>query len=165
MHDAQQVGRGVVIGQPGADALLEANKQAYATQIVESAAFIAHYSLALTAAQYVDALADTANVTLTAEETSAAVLAFGAGGTSGRVAALRSVADSTTVRDAEFNSAFVLLQYFGYLRRNPTDAPDVDDSGYQFWLSKLNSFGGNFEQADMVKAFLNSAEYRQRFGP
>jgi hypothetical protein len=165
MHDAQQVGRGVVIGQPGADALLEANKQAYATQIVESAAFIAHYSLALTAAQYVDALADTANVTLTAEETSAAVLAFGAGGTSGRVAALRSVADSTTVRDAEFNSAFVLLQYFGYLRRNPTDAPDVDDSGYQFWLTKLNSFGGNFEQADMVKAFLNSAEYRQRFGP
>ncbi|HSE24199.1 MAG TPA: Calx-beta domain-containing protein, partial [Pyrinomonadaceae bacterium] len=165
MHDAQQVGRGVVIGQPGADALLEANKQAYATQIVESAAFIAHYSLALTAAQYVDALADTANVTLTVEETSAAVLAFGAGGTSGRVAALRSVADSTTVRDAEFNSAFVLLQYFGYLRRNPTDAPDVDDSGYQFWLTKLNSFGGNFEQADMVKAFLNSVEYRQRFGP
>ena len=69
------------------------------------------------------------------------------------------------MRAAEFNPAFVLLQYYGYLRRNPTDAPDVDDSGYQFWLTKLNTFGGNFEQADMVKAFLNSPEYRQRFGP
>jgi len=165
MHDAQQVGRGVVIGQPGAEALLEANKQAYATQIVESAAFITRFPLSQTAAQYVAALATSADVVLTGAETTAAITAFGAGGTSGRVAALRSVADSTSVRDAEFNAAFVLLQYYGYLRRNPTDAPDVDDSGYQFWLTKLNTFGGNFEQADMVKAFLNSPEYRQRFGP
>ena len=165
MHDAQQIGRGVIIGQPGAEALLEANKQAYATQIVESSAFIARFSLSQTAAQYVAALAVSADVVLTVDETTAAVTAFGGGGTSGRVAALRSVADSDSVRAAEFNPAFVLLQYYGYLRRNPTDAPDVDDSGYQFWLTKLNSFGGNFEQADMVKAFLNSAEYRQRFGP
>jgi len=165
MHDAQQIARGVIGGQPGADALLEANKQAYATQIVVSPAFIARFPLSQTAAQYVAALATSANVVLTGAETTAAITAFGAGGTSGRVAALRSVADSTSVRDAEFNAAFVLLQYYGYLRRNPTDAPDVDDSGYQFWLTKLNTFGGNFEQADMVKAFINSPEYRQRFGP
>jgi len=36
-------------------------------------------------------------------------------------------------------------------------------SGYSFWLNKLNSFGGNFQQAEMVKAFLSSLEYRQRF--
>ncbi|HAF22567.1 MAG TPA: hypothetical protein DHU55_18700 [Blastocatellia bacterium] len=43
------------------------------------------------------------------------------------------------------------------LRRDP------DDSGYQFWLNKLNQFGGNFEQAEMVKAFIISGEYRDRF--
>ena len=52
---------------------------------------------------------------------------------------------------------FVMMQYFGYLRRDP------DASGYAFWLRKLNEFGGNFEQAEMVKAFLVSAEYRDRF--
>ena len=59
------------------------------------------------------------------------------------------------------------MQYFGYLRRNPDDAPEPtrDFSGYNFWLNKLNQFGGNFVQAEMVKAFLNSTEYRQRFGP
>jgi hypothetical protein len=165
MHDAQQVGRGVVIGQPGADAILEANQQAYATQIEESAAFTTRFPLAQTAAEYVAALFASADVVPTAGETSAAVTAFGAGGTAGRVAALRSVADSTSVRNAELNTSFVLMEYYGYLRRNPTDLPDVDDSGYQFWLNKLNSFGGNFQAAQMVKAFLDAAEYRHRFGP
>jgi hypothetical protein len=65
----------------------------------------------------------------------------------------------------EFNQAFVLMQYFGYLRRNPFDPPEqtLDYNGYDFWLNKLNSFGANFQQAEMVKAFLSSAEYRQRF--
>jgi hypothetical protein len=66
---------------------------------------------------------------------------------------------------AEFNRAFVLMQYFGYLRRNPTDLPDSSFTGYDFWLGKLNQFNGNFIQAEMVKAFLNSDEYRQRFAP
>ena len=62
------------------------------------------------------------------------------------------------MRAAEFNSAFVLMEYFGYLRRNP------DEDGYNFWLSKLNEFKGNYIQAEMVKAFLDSTEYRARFG-
>lgn len=165
MHDAQQVGRGVIIGQPGATALLDQNKQQYATQIATSSAFIAAYPLSQTAAEYVTALFASAMVTPTGPETTAAITAFGAGGTAGRVAALRSVVDSNSVRQAELSSAFVLMQYYGYLRRNPTDPPDVDDSGYQFWLNKLNQFGGNFELAEMVKSFLNSGEYRGRFGP
>jgi hypothetical protein len=51
----------------------------------------------------------------------------------GRAASLRKVAESASVKNAEFAPAFVLLQYFGYLRRNPTDAPDTSDAGYQFW--------------------------------
>jgi hypothetical protein len=82
-----------------------------------------------------------------------------------RAQVLRAVADDTDLRNAETNRAFVLMQYFGYLRRNPNDLPDVDFSGYNFWLNKLDSFGGNFVNADMVKAFLVSGEYRQRFGP
>jgi len=83
----------------------------------------------------------------------------------GRARALRSVADSASVYSRHFNSAFVLAQYFGYLRRNPDDAPDGNFDGYQFWLDKLNQFNGNFVQAEMVKAFLVSQEYQQRFGP
>lgn len=65
----------------------------------------------------------------------------------------------------EFTRAFVLIQYFGYLRRNPNDEPDVDFSGYYFWLSKLNQFGDDFVRAEMVKAFITSLEYRGTFGP
>jgi hypothetical protein len=65
----------------------------------------------------------------------------------------------------EFNKAFVLMQYFGYLQRNPDDAPDANLNGYNFWLTKLNQFNGNFRQAEMVKAFITSGEYRSRFGP
>jgi len=57
------------------------------------------------------------------------------------------------------------MQFFGYLRRNPNDAPDADYPGYDFWLAKLNQFNGDFVNAEMVKAFLSSSEYRQRFGP
>ena len=69
------------------------------------------------------------------------------------------------------------MQYFGYLRRDPDDAPDGDLSGYNFWLAKMNEFSQTGEnardeqvalrrvkRAEMVKAFLRSAEYRERFG-
>ena len=65
----------------------------------------------------------------------------------------------------ESNRAFVLMQYFGYLRRNPNDAPDGNFNGYNFWLNKLNQFNGDFAGAEMVRAFLGSTEYRHRFGP
>ena len=60
--------------------------------------------------------------------------------------------------------AFVLMQYFGYLRRNPNDAPDTNFDGYNFWLNKLTQFNGDFVQAEMVRAFIDSSEYRRRFG-
>ena len=66
---------------------------------------------------------------------------------------------------AETNKAFVLMQFFGYLRRNPNDAPDANHSGYNFWLKKLNDNGGDFRRAQMVQAFIDSIEYRNRFVP
>lgn len=63
------------------------------------------------------------------------------------------------------NTAFGLMQYFGYLRRNPHDAPDGNFVGYNFWLDKLNPVQRSFIQAEMVKEFLSSIEYRSRFKP
>ena len=57
------------------------------------------------------------------------------------------------------------MQYFGYLRRNPNDAPNGNFDGYNFWLNKLDSFNGDFARAEMVKASINSDEYRKRFSP
>jgi hypothetical protein len=157
--DARQVGEGVIDGQEGFEQKLEDNKQAYATEVATSAAYIARFPLSQTAAEYVDALFASAMVTPTVAERDAAIAAFGVGATAGRVAALRRVTDSNSLRQAEFNAAFVLMQYFGYLRRNP------DASGYNFWLVKLNQFNGNFINADMVESFITSGEYIHRFGP
>ena len=76
---------------------------------------------------------------------------------------LRKVAENAVFSRQESNRAFVLMQYFGYLRRNPDDAPDNNLNGYNFWLNKLNEFGGDFVRAEMVRSFLISGEYRQRF--
>jgi len=76
-----------------------------------------------------------------------------------RATVLRKVAEYPFLNQRELNSAFVYMEYAGYLRRDP-DVP-----GFNFWLRKLNEFGGSFVNAEMVKAFLASSEYRQRFGP
>jgi uncharacterized protein (TIGR03118 family) len=81
------------------------------------------------------------------------------GGTETRATVLRKIAESEELASNEFNRAFVTMQYFGYLRRDP------DAAGFNFWLNKLNAFNGNFVNAEMVKAFITSSEYRQRFGP
>lgn len=80
------------------------------------------------------------------------------GSTLTRAGVLRAIAEAEELQTREFNSAFVTMEYFGYLRRDP------DTAGFNFWLNKLNAFNGNFVQAEMVKAFLSSSEYRQRFG-
>jgi hypothetical protein len=167
MRDARQVGEGVIIGQPGAQARLNQNKAAYALQVVSTTAFQQNNSTSV-AADYVDALFTRAlkfNGSPTTQERQAAIDAFGIGDLVGRAAALQSVADSNSVRQKQLNSAFVLMEYLGYLRRGPTDPPDTDNSGYSFWLEKLNDFNGDFRQAEMVKAFISADEYRQRFGP
>ena len=164
LRDSQEIGRGVVVGAPGADALLEANKVAYANEFAGRAEFTALYPLTQTPEQYVDALYAHAGITPSAGERQAAISEFAnPSGARGRV--LRRVGENQTLRNRESNRAFVLAQYFGYLRRNPNDAPDGNFDGYNFWLGKLNQFNGNFINAEMVKAFILSGEYKQRFGP
>ncbi len=117
----------------------------------------------MTAEQFVDALNANAGGVLSQAERDQLVSEL-ASGAKTRAQVLRSVAEDADLARNEFNKAFVLMQYFGYLRRNPNDEPEMNFGGYDFWLNKLNQFNGNFVESEMVKAFLVSLEYRQRFG-
>jgi hypothetical protein len=169
LPDTQQIGQNVVVGVGDWQTQLENNKKAFAAQFVARARFTSAFLDSITPAQFVDALFANAGVTPLSAERSAAIDEFGSAGTSAdataRARALRRVAENATLGQQEFNRAFVLMQYFGYLRRNPNDPPEpgLNFDGYNFWLGKLNQFNGNFVDAEMVKAFITSGEYRQRF--
>jgi hypothetical protein len=169
LTDTQKIGEGVIVLQPGWEQVLENNKQAFILAFVQRSRFTTAFPNSLTPAQFVDALNSKAGNVLSASERTNAIAWFGSAGDSSNISAraqaLRQVAEDQDLVNAEFNRAFVLMQYIGYLRRNPNDPQDTDYSGYDFWLTKLNQFNGNYINAEMVKAFLSSIEYRQRFGP
>jgi hypothetical protein len=169
LTDTQRMGRGLVVGQPGWETVLENNKQAYALEFVQTARFISAQPISLTPSQFVDRLNLNAGNVLSASERTTAINLFGGAGNTNNVTAraqaVRQIAEDQDLYNAEFNRAFVLAQFFGYLRRNANDAPDTDYTGFDFWLTKLNQFNGNYIAAEMVKAFIASDEYRKRFGP
>jgi hypothetical protein len=164
LPDTQEIGEDVVVLSPGWGTLLENNKQAFMARFVQRSRFATAYPASLTPAQFVDALNVNAGGALGQLERDQLVNELTLGMKT-RAQVLRLVAEDQDLFNAEFNRAFVLMQYFGCLRRNPNDGPDSDYTGYDFWLTKLNQFNGNFIAAEMVKAFIISAEYRQRFGP
>ncbi|HVF57802.1 MAG TPA: DUF4394 domain-containing protein [Pyrinomonadaceae bacterium] len=163
LPDVQRLGRGVVIGEPGALDQLEANQRAYFEEFVTRPRFRAQYTDTQSPGEFVDALNANTGGALSQAERDALVAGLAAG-TETRATVLRKVVEDADFTRAELNRAFVLEEYFGYLRRNPGDAPDSNFDGYNFWLAKLNQFGGDFRAAEMVKAFITSTEYRQRFG-
>ena len=163
LQDTQRIGLGVVVGATNWEQTLEANKRAYFGAFAQRADFLAAFPSTLTAAQFVDKLNANTGNSLTQAERDALAAALGSGAAS-RAETLRAVVENAEFSRREFNKAFVLTQYFGYLRRGPSESPDSDFSGWQFWLSKLDEFHGNYIQAEMVKAFITSDEYRKRFG-
>ena len=167
IRDTQTVEQGVIVGQGNWQQQLAANKSAFALAFVQRADFLARYPNTTSASAFVNALDANAGGVLTNDEKAALVseLAPNPSDFALRADVLQKVAENSVLQQREFNRAFVLMEYFGYLRRNPDDAPDSNFSGYNFWLGKLNQFGGDFVKAEMVRAFIESAEYRQRFGP
>jgi hypothetical protein len=161
--DTQAIGQGVVVNANGWRELLESNKQNYFNGFVGQPRFVAAFPASLTTAQFVDGLNQNAGQVLSAAERDALIKGL-SDGTMTRAQVLRAVAEDADTQRQELNRAFVLMQYFGYMRRNPNDPPDTDFTGYNFWLGKLNDFNGDYIAAEMVKAFSTSAEYRQRFG-
>ena len=168
LPDARQISDGVQVGIGAWQAQLEANKVAYFSDFVTRDRFVASYPLLLAPSQFVDMLFLNAAVIPTAVERQSAIDEFGgaatSAGTLARARALRRVAENSSFTQQEFNPAFVLMEYFGYMRRNPDATPDANFNGWQFWLNKLDQFHGNFVNAEMVKAFIVSSEYRSRFG-
>jgi len=168
LKDAKRIGQGLVVGRAGWEQVIENNKQAYAFEFVQTSRFITKFPTNTTPTQFVDKLNQNAGNVLSSSERATAINLFGGAGdtsnTRARAQAVRQVAEDQELYRSEFNRAFVLAQYFGYLRRNPNDAPEssLDYTGYDFWLTKLNQFNGDFVRADMVKAFLLSGEYRRR---
>ncbi|MBC8028587.1 MAG: VCBS repeat-containing protein [Pyrinomonadaceae bacterium] len=166
----QQIGQGVAVGVGNWQTLLESNKVGFAQDFVSRSQFTAAYPTTRTPAEFVDSLFTNAGVTPSAADRDAAINEFGVAGNTNDIGArgraLRRVAENPTFTQQETNRALVLMQYFGYLRRNPNDAPEpgLNFGGYNFWLGKLNQFNGNYVAAEMVKAFITSGEYRQRFG-
>jgi len=179
LRDQREIGAGVIVGEPNWQARLAANKQQYLEDFATRSEFTSQASFAsgVGAGTFVDALFRNTGATPTSAERSDAIAAYGSGDTAGRVAALKSVIESGSVFNQLFNDSFVLMEYFGYLRRNPDDAPDNNFTGYDFWLAKLNSFSQpgddmrddlqaqhRAEHAEMIRAFIESFEYRERFG-
>ena len=154
MPDTATVARDVVVGRSGWPQQLEGNKQAFVNDWVQRPAFQAAYG-ALPNDSYVDALIANTGASFNGDRNG--LVSDLNNGTMTRAAVLRQVVENEGFINSKRNETFVMMEYFGYLRRDP------DPSGYQFWLNKLNQFGGNFEQAEMVKAFINSGEYRGRF--
>jgi hypothetical protein len=171
VRDTREIGAGVVVGEAGWPERLEANKRDFLARFVSRSEFIGTFGATPTPAQFVDAL--NARTVDPAQPSSGGALTQGerdhlvaelAAGTKTRADVLRAVTENALFRQRQFNRAFVFMQYVGYLRRNPNEGAFVDFAGFNFWLSKLNEFGGNYIAAEMVKAFITSNEYRRRFG-
>jgi hypothetical protein len=153
--DVATIAQNVVVGRSGWQQLLTANKAAFVDSFVNRSSFHAAYD-GLSSSDYVDALISHTGVSVSNAERAALVSGL-SDGIMTRAAALQRIAENERFINAKRNDMFVMMEYFGYLRRDP------DASGYAFWLKKLSEFGGNFEQAEMVKAFIQSLEYRDRF--
>jgi hypothetical protein len=148
------IDRGRVVDGPQ----LENSKQAFAESWVLRPEFLAKYPTNLSGTQFIDALLATvrqgSGVDL-AGKRAELINDFNVNNSRGRI--VRMVTDNATFKQAEYNRAFVLMQYFGYLQREP------DEGGYQFWLDVVNNRVTNNYLA-MVCAFVTSTEYQQRFG-
>jgi uncharacterized repeat protein (TIGR01451 family) len=172
MRDMGQVSEGIVVNGQISGAVVEANRNALATAFVQRPEFVAKYG-GLNNTLYVQELFNTTGITATAAQKQALVDGL-TNATETRASVLRKVVDGTVVIsesnmqfttpygqafiNQENRRLFVYLEYVGYLRRNP------DAAGFVFWLGKLNFYNGDPFQAEMVRSFILSPEYRSRFG-
>jgi hypothetical protein len=129
----------------------EASKVAFIAAFMARQEFKDRYDNLTDPRALVDALETTAGVVLPNKE---ALIADLAARKITRAQVLRSVAESAEVFQKYYNQAFVVMQYFGYLRRDP-------DALYLDWIDTLNRTG---DYRQMIHGFVNSLEYRQRFG-
>jgi hypothetical protein len=129
---------------------LEAAKAAFVNSFTVRPAFMARYD-SLNNAEYVDALIRTAGVNLSDRQSM--IDALNAGSRT-RASVLRQIAESGEVYSRYYNQAFVVMEYFGYLQRDP-------DALYLNWIVTLDANPADSRR--MVEGFVNAPEYRARF--
>ena len=135
---------------------IETSRQDFADKFVALSDFIAFYPPPFIPANYVNKLFDTAGlIGPQFDAARQANIQAMQNNCKTRAQVLRDVIEIPQFKQREFNPSFVLMQYFGYLRRDP------DQAGYDFWLNILNQQPQNF--SGMVCAFITSAEYQVRF--
>ena len=143
----------VLVGGPQSPESEAISKAAYTDAFVQRQEFKNRYD-ALSNSDFIDALETNAEVTLTDK---AALVAALDTNQKTRAQVLRDIVESQPVTDRFFIRAFVAMQYFGYLRRDP------DTLGYDNWVNTLTANPGNFRH--VIFGFIYSDEYRCRFGP
>jgi hypothetical protein len=156
MPDSSTIAQNVIVGRGSWTQDLQRNREAFVASWVNRPEFRNTYD-SLGNSGYVDTLLTNTRIIWTQTERNELVSGL-VNHSLSRADVLLRIAQNDRFAAAKHNEMFVMMEYFGYLRRDP------DEDGYQFWLNKLNQFDGNFEQAEMVKAFIVSGEYRQRFG-
>lgn len=140
---------------------LDASKAAFADSFVQRAEFIEKYKSAQTAESFVSNLIDTmresAGVDLSGQY-NALIGKYQAGSNinQSRSLVVREAIDAASFKTAVYNHSFVLMEYFGYLKRDP------DQGGFDFWVNVLNNKEVN-NYRGMVCSFVTSAEYQKRF--
>jgi hypothetical protein len=140
---------------------LESDKTAFADLFVQRDEFTQKYPLTMPGEAFVDAFLHSAQQSSRVDlsSTRADLLNLynsGANANESRRLVVRNVAEGSAFKQAQYNSAFVVMEYFGYLGRDP------DRNGYDFWLNVLND-GDHNNYRGMVCSFLTSAEYQLRF--
>jgi len=138
-----------VTGQTEAEVL--SKRDAFIAAWPSRGDFAAKYPASLSNAAYVDALLATAGVTVSNRD---ALIAGLQNGTETRTSVLRKIIESPEVNAKEYDPAYVAMQYYGYLRREP------EAEGYNAWLTYLRANPGNYKT--MVWGFVYSPEYRNR---
>ncbi len=141
-------------------ATLDAAKTTFAQSFVGRAEFVAKHQANTNADSFVDALLQNvraSGIDLGSERANLInAYNLGADMTASRASVVRTLADNAAYKQSQYNSAFVLTEYFAYLRR------DIDQSGYDFWVNVLNNGdAGNYR--GMVCSFITSTEYQRRF--
>ena len=135
------------------DAQLEANKVAFVNEFMARTEYVSRYGSLTDNTAFVDALLQTCG--LPNHPLRGAWISLLTSGTATRAQVLRALSESTEVYTKFYTEAFVVMQYFGYLRRDP-------DILYLEWIRIMNSNGGDYR--GMISGFMNSNEYRLRFG-
>jgi len=146
---------------------LESSKVSFANAFVQRAEFLSRYPASLDGPGFINALAATvqqnSGVDLSGQRAALTadfidcVSNGAAPPATCRARSIREIVELPVFAQAEYNRAFVLAEYFGFLHREP------DAGGYEFWLNVLdNRQPGNYR--GMVCSFITSIEYQMHFG-